>query len=93
MVDGFNTISKHCTHQLMPNVQLPVSKTFYSHILMCSSTQNNYVSMTKELQNHMYKEHQQHGVIYHGKYRKRPIKIKWTDTEYHVQDNSDVAHK
>ena len=25
--------------------------------------------------------------------RKRAIKRKWTDIEYHVQDNSDVAHK
>ena len=28
-----------------------------------------------------------------SKYRKRAGKIKWTDIEYHVQDNSDVAHK
>ena len=30
VVDGPNTISKRCMYQLMSNVQLPVSKTFYS---------------------------------------------------------------
>ena len=34
-----------------------------------------------------------HGVIDQGKYRKISIKRKWTDREYHVQDNADVAHK
>ena len=27
------------------------------------------------------------------KNRKRAIKIKWIDREYHVQDNADVTHK
>ena len=34
-----------------------------------------------------------HGVIDQGKDRKIASKIKWTDREYHVQDNADVAHK
>ena len=34
-----------------------------------------------------------HGVINQGKYRKRCSKIKWTDIEYHVQDNADFPHK
>ena len=41
----------------------------------------------------MSKEHRKHGVIGQGKYRKISSKIKWTDREYHVQDNTDVAHK
>ena len=41
----------------------------------------------------MSKDHRKHGVIYQVKYRKRASKIKWTDREYHVQDNADVAHK
>ena len=32
-------------------------------------------------------------VIDQGKYRKRASKRKWTDREYHVQDNADVSHK
>ena len=34
-----------------------------------------------------------HGVIDQGKDIKRACKIKWTEREYHVQDNADVAHK
>ena len=41
----------------------------------------------------MSKEHRKNGVIDQGKYRKRASKRKWTDREYHVQDNADVAHK
>ena len=41
----------------------------------------------------MSKDHWKHGVIYQGKYKKRASKIKWIDTEYHIQDNFDVAHK
>ena len=39
------------------------------------------------------KEHRKHGAIDQGKYRKRSSKRKWTDREYHVQDNADAAHK
>ena len=41
----------------------------------------------------MSKQHQKHGVIVQGKYRKRASKGKWTDREYHVQDNADIAQK
>ena len=49
--------------------------------------------MGKEFQKHLSKEHCKHGVIDQGKYRKTSSKRKWTDREYHVQDNYDVAHK
>ena len=38
-------------------------------------------------------EHRKDGVIDQVKYRKRVSKRKWTDREYHVQDNADVSHK
>ena len=41
----------------------------------------------------MYKDDRKHGVIDQGGDRKRASKRKWTDREYHVQDNADVAHK
>ena len=53
----------------------------------------NDVSLAKEFQKHRSKDYHKHGAIYQVKYRKRPGKIKWTDIEYHVQDNADVAHK
>ena len=49
--------------------------------------------MAKQFQKNMSKEHRKHGVVDQGKYRKISIKIKWTDIEYHVQDNADVSHK
>ena len=41
----------------------------------------------------MSKDDRKHGVIDLGKYMKRASKSKWTNREYHVQDNSDVQHK
>ena len=41
----------------------------------------------------MSKEHYKHGFIDQVKYRKLSSKRKWTNREYHVQDNDDVAHK
>ena len=51
------------------------------------------VILDKHLQKHLSKEHRKHGVIDQWKYRKISSKIKWTDREYHVQDNADVSHK
>ena len=68
-------------------------KKIYSKIIMYSSTQNNDFSLAKELQKYLSKEHRKHGFIDQEKYRKISSKRKWTNREYHVQDNSDVAHK
>ena len=57
---------------------------------MHTNTQSNYVSLSKELQQHLSKEH---GVIAQGKCKKRLMEIKWTDIDYHVQDNADFSHK
>ena len=74
VVDGLNAIEKRCIYQLMYNVQLPGSKSFDSQILMHSCTQKNGVSLAKEFQKHLYKEHHKHGVIDKVKYRKYPLK-------------------
>ena len=42
---------------------------------------------------HLSKEHSKHELVDQVKYSKRASKRKWTDREYHVQDNADVAHK
>ena len=93
LVDGLNVIHKRYIYKLMSNVQLPGSKTFDSHILMNYCTPKNDVSLAKQFQKHMSKEHCKHGVIDQGNYRKRFSKRKWTYREFHIQDNSDVAHK
>ena len=57
VVDGINDIDKIniYIYQLMSNVQLPESKTFYSQILMHSCTSKNGVSMAEQFQKHLYK--------------------------------------
>ena len=76
VVYGLNSIYKRYMYQLMYTVQLPVSKIFDSQILMHSCTPKKYVSMTKESQKHLYKEHCKHGVIDQEKYMKISIKRK-----------------
>ena len=93
VINSLNDIDKRYKYQLMYNVKLTRSICFYSHILMNSCTQKNDVRLDKEFQKHLSKEHRKHVVIYQGKYSKRSSKRKWTDREYHVQYNADVAHK
>ena len=88
-----NSIDKLYMYQIMSYVQLPRSKPFNSQILIHSCTQKKDVSLDKEFQKHMSKDYRKHGVIDQGKYRKISSKRKFTDREYRVQDNADVAHK
>ena len=74
MVDGLNVIDKSHIYQLMSNVQLPVSKTFDSQILMYSFTKNNGAILAKQYQKHLSKEHFKHGVIDQGNIGKEPVK-------------------
>ena len=60
----------------MSNVQLPGFKKIDSQILMHYYTQNNDVSMAKEFQKHLSKDHRKHEVTDQGKYRKRASKRK-----------------
>ena len=92
MVDDLNTIGKHYINQLMSNIKLPGSKTFDSQILIYSCTQNNDVSMAKEFQNHLSKDHCKNGVTDQRKCIKISSQRKWTDIEYHFQDDTNVAH-
>ena len=39
----------------------------------------------------MTKQHRKNGVFAQGKNNKRLMEIKWTDIQYHVQDNAAVA--
>ena len=41
----------------------------------------------------MSKKNRKNGVVDQVKYKKRVSKIKWTDREYHFQDNSGVSYK
>ena len=56
-------------------------------------TPTKYVSLNEEFPKHISNDDREHGIIDQGKDRKRSSKSKWTEREYHVQNNADVAHK
>ena len=58
---------------------------------MHTGNQKDDVSLAKEFQHHITKDHRQNGVIYQGKKNKWFMERKWTDRQYHVQVNADVA--
>ena len=61
--------------------------------MMHSCTQKKDVSLAKEFQKNLSNYDREHVVIDQGKDRKIASKRKWTDREYHVQDNGDAAQK
>ena len=50
----------------MSNVQLLGSVRFYSQIKIHTGTEKEDASLTKELKDHLEKEHFQKGIIYQG---------------------------
>ena len=77
----------------MYKVQLPWSIRFDSQIKIHTGTEKKDVSLAREFKNHLEGEHCKNGVIDQGESRKRYMNRKWTEREYHVQDNADVEHK
>ena len=57
IVDGINAIDKHYIYQLMSNVKITGSNRFDSHMQMHTGNQNYDVSLSKEFQQHLKKEH------------------------------------
>ena len=57
---------------------------------MHTGTENKDVSLASEFKDHLESEHRQNGAIDQGRSRKRFIKRKWIEINYHVQDNASV---
>ena len=57
VVDGLNAVDKSYIYQLMSNVQLHGSKIFDSQMQIYTDNQINDVSLVKDFQHHMTKEH------------------------------------
>ena len=93
VVYGLNSVDKRYIYQLMSNVQLPGSNRFDSHMQMNTVNQKYDVSSAKEFQQHITKDHRKNGVFGQVKYNKISMERKFTDIQYHVQDNPDVAHQ
>ena len=62
-------------------------------MIMHTGTRTYDVSLSIEFQKHLSTAAYKHGVIDQGKYKKWASKRKWTEREYHVQENDDIAHK
>ena len=67
VVYGPKAVDKRYIYQLMSTVQLPGSKIFYSQMQMHTGNQKYYVSLAKELQKPLTKEHYKNGIIDQGK--------------------------
>ena len=93
VVDGPNAVDKLYIYQFMSKVQLPGSVRFDSQIKIHTGTENKDVSLVKEFKDHLEGEHLQNGSIDQGRSRKRSMKRKWTERNYHVQDNASVELK
>ena len=93
VIDGINTVDKCYIYQLMSTVQLPGSNRFDSQMQIHTVTQKYDLSLAKEFQQHLTKKYHKDGTIDQGKNKKRFTEIKWTDRQYHVQDNSSIEHQ
>ena len=93
VVDVLNAVDKRYIYQWISTVQLTGSNRFDSQMQIHTGNQRYDVSLAKEFQHHLTKYHRKNGVIDQGKYKKLFMEIKWTDRQYHVQDNSAVSHK
>ena len=58
---------------------------------MHTGTQKYNISLAKEFQGHLKKSTAKKVSLIKG--GERFMEIKWTDRNYHVQDNADVAHQ
>ena len=71
----------------MSTIQLPGSNRFDSHMQIQNGNQKDDVSLSKEFQHHLTKE-QREFFFDQGKNNKQLVERKWTDIQYHVQDNA-----
>ena len=77
----------------MKTVQLPNAATKNTQMVIHTSTENAYISLTKEFRKHLSDPSHAHELIYHDKYRKHASNRKETEREYHFQDSKDVQQK
>ena len=70
VVDGINNVDRRYIYQLMSTVQIPGPNIFDSQIQMHTGNQKYDVSLAKEFQHYLTKEHCKNGVIDQGKLNK-----------------------
>ena len=92
VINGLNDVDKRYINQLMSTFQLPGSIIFGSQIQMHTGTEKYDVSLAKDSQQHLTKNHLKDGFIDQGR-QKMFMERKWTERQYNVQGNADVKHK
>ena len=92
MVYGLNAVDNRYIYQFMSTIQLTGSNIFDSHIQIYTGTQKYDVSLAKESQKHLKKSTAKM-VSLIKENTKILMERKWTDRQYHIQDNSDTEHK
>ena len=80
-----NTTGNNILTMLMTTVQLTDAAINKSQIVIHTTTINTYISISRVFKNISDPTHA-HGLIDHGKDRKRASKHKQTDREYHFKD-------
>ena len=77
----------------MSNVKLPGSNIFDYQMQINTSNQKNDVSLSKQFQQHLTKEHFAKILSLIRENEKLFMEIKWTYRQYHVKYNADISHK
>ena len=62
-------------------------------MVMHTGTRTSDGIFASEILKHLSTAAYKHGVIDNRKYKKRASTRKWTESEYHVHNDADVAHK
>ena len=91
VVDDFNSTDKNILSVLTTTVKIPGTEDYDSQTEMNTSTENKDISLAREFQKYLSDPTRSHVLLYHGKYRKRSIKRKWTYREYNVQYSKDLS--
>ena len=76
----------------MTTLQITGAEAYESQMEMHTSTSNTYISLTRGFQTHISYPTRKNDVMDQVKERKRSNKQKWTDNEYHVQNNKYLTH-
>ena len=92
VVDVLNATGKILLLMLMTTLQLPGAADYYSQMASHNSTANPYIRLAREFQKQLSDRTQEHGLLDHGKDRRRASKQKWTERKYHVQDRKYVSN-
>ena len=93
VVYDLNATEKGFFTMLMTTVKLTGAATNNSHMVMHTIMSNTYINLSRVFQKNPSDPTHAHELIDHGKVRKRAIKSKWTDRDYHVKDNKYVQQK